>query len=140
MATIFTQIIEGRLPARFVWRDDECVVFLSNRPLRPGHALVVPRLEVDHWIDLDVSLLAHLVETAQAIGRAQMAGFRPERIGLMLAGLEVPHCHFHVVPIRGLHDLDFGNQDPDPDPAMMDEAATTIRRELRALGYTQVSN
>jgi histidine triad (HIT) family protein len=140
MPTIFTQIIEGRLPARFVWRDEECVVFLSNRPLRPGHALVVPRLEVDHWIDLDGSLLDHLAETAQAIGRAQMAGFRPERIGLMLAGLEVPHCHLHVVPIRGLHDLDFGNQDPDPDPAMMDEAAATIRRELRALGYTQVSD
>lgn len=139
MATIFTQIIEGRLPARFVWKDKECVVFLSNRPLRPGHALVVPRQEVDHWIDLDPSLLGHLAETAQAIGRAQMAGFQPERIGLMLAGLEVPHCHFHVVPIRGLHDLDFGNQDPNPDPKTMDEAAETIRSELRKLGYEQVS-
>jgi histidine triad (HIT) family protein len=139
MATIFTQIIEGRLPARFVWKDDQSVVFLSNRPLRPGHCLVVPRQEIDHWIDLEATLLAHLVETAQAIGRAQMVGFKPERIGLMLAGLEVPHCHFHVVPIRGLHDLDFGNQDPDPDPAMMDDAAETIRRELRRLAYTQVS-
>lgn len=140
MTTIFTQIIEGRLPARFVWKDDRCVVFLSNRPLRPGHSLVVPRDEVDHWIDLDPSLLDHLAETAQAVGRAQMAGFKPERIGVMLAGLEVPHCHFHVVPIRGMHDLDFGNQDPDPDPAMMDGAADTIRRELRKLGYSQVSD
>jgi histidine triad (HIT) family protein len=140
LATIFTQIIEGRLPARFVWKDDRCVVFLSNRPLRPGHSLVVPREEVDHWIDLEASLLDHLAETAQAIGRAQMAGFKPERIGMMLAGLEVPHCHFHVVPIRGLHDLDFGNQDPDPDRAMMDDAADTIRRELRRLGYGQVSD
>ena len=140
MATIFTQIIEGRLPARFVWKDDQCVVFLSNRPLRPGHALVVPRQEIDHWIDLDPSLLCHLAETAQAIGRAQMAGFKPERIGLMLAGLEVPHCHFHVVPIRGLHDLDFGNQDPDPPVEMMDAAAETIRRELRRLGCQQVSD
>ena len=139
MSTIFTQIIEGRLPARFVWKDDLCVVFLSNRPLRPGHCLVVPRQEIDHWIDLDSTLLAHLIETAQAIGRAPMAGFKPVRIGLMLAGLEVPHSHFHVVPIRGLHDLDFGNQDPNPDPAMMDGAAETIRRELRKLGYTQVS-
>jgi histidine triad (HIT) family protein len=139
MATIFTQIIEGRLPARFVWRDDLCVVFLSNRPLRPGHSLVVPRQEVDHWLDLVPDLLCHLIETAQAIGKAQMAGFKPERIGVMLAGLEVPHCHFHVVPIRGLHDLDFGNQDPDPDPTMMDEAAETIRLELRRLGYSQVS-
>ena len=140
MTTIFTQIIEGRLPARFVWKDEVCVAFLSNRPLRPGHALVVPRQEIDHWIDLDPSLLCHLAETAQAMGRAQMAGFKPERIGIMLAGLEVPHCHFHVVPIRGLHDLDFGNQDPNPDPKMMDEAADTIRRELHNLGYVQVSN
>jgi len=139
MATIFTQIIEGRLPARFVWKDDLCVVFLSNRPLRPGHSLVVPRKEVDHWVDLDPSLLCHLAETAQVVGRAQMAGFQPERIGVMLAGLEVPHCHFHVVPIRGLHDLDFGNQDPNPDPNMMDGAAETIRRELHRLGYAQVS-
>lgn len=140
MPTIFTQIIDGRLPARFVWKDERCVVFLSNRPLRPGHALVVPREEIDHWIDLESSLLGHLAETAQAIGRAQMAGFKPERIGMMLAGLEVPHCHFHVVPIRGLHDLDFGNQDPNPDPATMDEAAETIRTELRKLGYKQVSD
>ena len=135
MPTIFTQIIEGALPARFVWKDDRCVVFLSNRPLRPGHALVVPRQEIDHWLDLEPELLTHLVEVAQTIGRAQMAGFKPERIGMMLAGLEVPHCHFHVVPIRGLHDLDFGNQEPNPDPAMMDEAAETIRTELRRLGH-----
>ena len=140
MATIFTQIIEGKLPARFVWKDDRCVVFLSIRPLRPGHCLVVPREEIDHWIDLEPDLLCHLAETAQAVGRAQMAAFKPERIGLMLAGLEVPHCHFHVVPIRGLHDLDFGNQDLDPDPKMMDEAADTIRRELRRLGCVQVSD
>jgi histidine triad (HIT) family protein len=139
MATIFTQIIDGKLPARFVWKDDRCVVFLSNRPLRPGHALVVPRQEIDHWIDLDTTLFAHLAETAQAIGKAQMAGFKPERIGMVLAGLEVPHCHVHVVPIRGMRDLDFANQDPNPDPRVMDEAAETIRRELRALGWAQVS-
>ena len=140
MPTIFTQIIDGKLPARFVWKDDSCVGFLSIRPLRPGHVLVVPRAEIDHWLDLDPALLAHLAETAQAIGKAQMAGFKPERIGVLLAGLEVPHCHFHVVPIRGLHDLDFGNQDPDPDPKMMDDAAGTIRGELRKLGYSQVSS
>jgi histidine triad (HIT) family protein len=140
MPTIFTRIIAGELPARFVWKDDSCVAFLSIHPLRAGHALVVPRAEIDHWLDLDAGLLAHLSEVAQAVGKAQMAGFKPARIGLMLAGLEVPHCHFHVVPIRAVHDLDFGNQDPDPDPEMMDEAAQTIRRELRRLGYSQVSD
>jgi histidine triad (HIT) family protein len=139
MATVFTQIIEGRLPARFVWQDDRCVVFLTNRPLRPGHSLVVPRQEVDHWIDVEPSLLCHLTEVAQAIGKAQMAAFRPARIGMVLAGLEVPHCHFHVVPIRGMRDLDFANQDPDPAAEMMDGAAEAIRRELRRLGYSEVS-
>jgi histidine triad (HIT) family protein len=140
VASIFSRIISGELPGRFVWKDDSCVAFLSIRPLRPGHALVVPRAEIDHWLDLDVELLSHLAETAQAVGKAQMAGFKPARIGVMLAGLEVPHCHIHVVPIRGVHDLDFDNQDPDPDPAMMDEAAATIRRELRKLGYSRVAD
>jgi histidine triad (HIT) family protein len=138
--TTFSRIIAGELPARFVWKDASCVAFLSIRPLRPGHTLVVPRVETDHWLDLDAGLLAHLAETAQVIGKAQMAGFKPARIGLMLAGLEVPHCHFHVVPIRGVHDLDFGNQDPNPDPAAMDEAAQTIRHALRKLGFAQVSD
>jgi histidine triad (HIT) family protein len=137
MPSIFSRIIGGELPARFVWKDERCVVFLSNRPLRPGHSLVVPRLEVDHWLDLDAALLAHLVKVGQHIGRAQMAAFRPVRIGLLLAGLEVPHVHFHVVPIRGVHDLDFGNQDPYPDAAMMDEAARSLRGELGRLGFAE---
>jgi histidine triad (HIT) family protein len=138
VASIFTRIIAGELPAQFVWRDDVCVAFLANRPLRPGHSLVVPRLEVDHWTDLEAGLLAHLASTAQTIGKAQMAAFKPARIGLMVAGLEVPHVHFHVVPIERSSDLDFANQDPHPDPAMMVEAAESIRRELRRLGFAQV--
>ncbi len=136
MPTVFSRIIGAELPAQFVWKDERSVAFLSNRPLRPGHALVVPREEIDHWLDLDPDLLAHLATVAQTIGKAQMAAFKPARIGMMLVGLEVPHVHFHVVPIRGVHDMDFGNQDPNPDPAMMDQAAKTIRTELRRLGFS----
>jgi histidine triad (HIT) family protein len=132
--SVFTRIIAGELPADFVWRDDACVAFLSNRPLRPGHTLVLPRLEIDHWLDLEPDLLARLISTAQTIGRAQMAAFKPVRIGLVLLGLEVPHVHFHVVPIRGPHDLDFDNQDPNPDPAMMKKAGEMLRQELKKLG------
>jgi histidine triad (HIT) family protein len=134
MASIFTRIIDGELPADFVWKDDLCVAFLSNRPLRPGHTLVVPRSGTGHWLDLEPSLLSHLTATAQTIGKAQMAVFKPARIGLMLVGLEVPHVHFHVVPIRGPHDLDFDHQDPNPDPAMMKAAGESLREELRRLG------
>ena len=137
MASVFSRIIAGELPARFVWQDEHSVVFLSNRPLRPGHSLVVPRLEVDHWLDADPELLSHLTRTAQVIGRAQMAVFKPARIGLMIAGLEVPHLHIHVVPIRGMHDLDFGNQDPNPDAKMMDDAASALRDEVRRLGFAE---
>ena len=135
MASIFTRIIAGELPANFVWKDEACVAFLSNRPLRPGHTLVVPRTEAEHWLDLETGLLTHLATTAQSIGKAQMAVFKPARIGLMLVGLEVPHVHFHVVPIRGVHDLDFDNQDPNPDPAMMTGAGESLREELQKLGF-----
>lgn len=139
MASVFSRIIAGELPADFVWKDEVCVAFLSIRPLRPGHTLVVPRLEIDHWLDLEPGLLTHLASTAQTIGKAQMAAFKPTRIGLLLAGLEVPHVHFHVVPIREAHDLDFGNQDPNPDPAMMTQAGDSLRQELRRLGFSSVT-
>ena len=140
MPTIFTRIINRELPARFVWKDEICVAFLSNRPLRPGHTLVVPRVEVDHWLDAQPALLSHLSQAAQNIGKAQMSAFKPVRIGLLIAGLEVPHLHIHVVPIRGVHDLDFGNQDASPDEAMMDRAAESIRGELRRLGFEQAAS
>jgi histidine triad (HIT) family protein len=135
MATVFTRIIEGELPGRFVWRDDRCVAFLSINPLQHGHALVVPIVEEDHWLDLDPALNAHLMEVCQRIGRAQQAAFSPVRVGLMIAGLEVPHVHLHVVPINGVHDLDFANADTDPDPARLDEAQQAIVEELRRAGH-----
>ena len=135
MPTIFTRIIDGELPGRFVWRDDRCVAFLSINPLRPGHVLVVPREEVDHWLDLDADLLNHLMGVSQTIGAALQAAFTPVKVGLMLAGLEVPHVHIHVVPIDGVNDLDFANADMDPDPAELDAAADRIRSALGNAGF-----
>jgi histidine triad (HIT) family protein len=135
MATVFTMIIEGDLPGRFVWRDERCVAFLSINPLRQGHTLVVPIAEVDHWLDLDPELNAHLLAVSQRIGQAQMAAFSPTRVGLMVAGLEVPHVHLHVVPIDGVHDMDFANAAKDPDPAAMDRAREAIVSALRDAGH-----
>jgi histidine triad (HIT) family protein len=134
MASVFTLIIDGDLPARFVWKDDVCVAFLSINPIAPGHTLVVPRREVDHWIDLDPALLAHLTEVSRRIGRALQHGFGSKKVGLIVAGLEVPHAHIHLVPIEAERDLRFENADPDPDPGALDAAAETIREALRALG------
>ena len=140
MPTIFTRIIDGELPARFVWKDSECVAFLSIAPLRPGHTLVVPRAEIDHWLDADPTLLAHLMTTARTIGEAQMKVFHPARVGMIIAGLEVPHLHLHVVPIRGMQDLDFTNADTKPEAAAMDAAAQSLRDELRRAGHSHQSD
>ena len=86
MATIFTKIIDGELPGTFVWKDDVCVAFLSIAPLSPGHTLVVPRREVDHWLDLEAAELSHVMSVAQTIGTALSAVYEPVKVGLMVAG------------------------------------------------------
>ena len=135
MATLFTSIINGDIPGRFVWRDDRAVVFLTIAPIRPGHALVVPIEEVDHWIELDADLASHLMVVAREVGRAQQAAFEPERIGLIVAGLEVPHTHLHLIPIDSEGDLSFSKADHSPDPAALDDAAERIRAALRDQGH-----
>jgi histidine triad (HIT) family protein len=128
--TIFTRIIEGELPGRFVHRDDTCVAFLSIAPIRPGHTLVVPVDEVDHWVDLDPESVGHLMRVAQRIGRAQMEAFSPARIGVIIAGMEVPHAHIHLVPIDREADLHFDNADPNARSEDLDAAADALREAL----------
>ncbi len=140
MATVFTRIIEGELPARFVWKDERCVAFLSINPIRSGHVLVVPREEVDHWLDLDEDSMAHLMNVSRSIGEAIQNGFGPARVGLIIAGLDVPHLHIHLIPVDGIEDLNFENAEADPAPAELDRAAGVIRRELTALGFEEVAS
>ena len=137
MATVFTKIIEGEIPGRFVWRDDRAVVFLTIAPITPGHVLVVPIEEVDHWVDLDPELAAHLMRVAREVGRAQMRVFQPRRVGMIIAGLEVPHSHMHLIPIDTEADLSFARADHDPDPAALDAAADRLRDALRDLGHAE---
>jgi diadenosine tetraphosphate (Ap4A) HIT family hydrolase len=130
MATVFTRIIDGELPGTFVWRDDLAVGFLSINPLATGHVLVVPIVEVDHWIDLDPPLAAHLVEVARIIGRAQAAAFGCRRVGLIIAGYEVPHTHLHVIPTNSMSQLNFANAAARVDPAELEAAAQAITAQL----------
>jgi histidine triad (HIT) family protein len=139
VASIFTKIIKGELPGRFVWRDDRAVAFLTIQPLKPGHTLVVPIEEVDHWLDLDPDLAQHLLHVSQQVGRAIDRAFEPAKVGLIIAGLEVSHVHLHVTPIHALQDLNFANADPNPDPSEMDAAAEKIRAALRELGCAEVA-
>lgn len=140
MPSLFTKIIRGELPGRFVWRDERAVAFLTIAPLSMGHTLVVPVEEVDHWLDLEPDLMAHLTEVSHKVGKAVQEAFSPIKVGMMIAGLEVPHVHLHLVPIRALSDLDFSRADANPDPAALDEAAEKLRATLRAAGHAEVAD
>lgn len=137
MPSVFTRIVEGELPGRFVWRDDDVVAFLSINPITVGHTLVVPRAEVDHWIDLDGALWTRCSEVARIVGLGIQRAFDPPRVGQMIAGFEVPHTHIHVLQVADLGDLDFANAASDPDVAEMDDAVERIRAALRELGHDE---
>ncbi len=140
MATLFTKIIAGEIPATFVWKDTECVAFMSINPLRAGHTLVVSRMEIDHWIDCPDELRDHVFSVAQRIARAQYQAYRPEKVGLMIAGLEVPHLHIHVVPMDGVQDLDFANAAASVERDELEDQAGLLRHALRSMGVDEASD
>ncbi|MFP5488014.1 MAG: HIT family protein [Acidimicrobiia bacterium] len=139
MATIFTRIIDGDIPGTFVWRDERCVAFMSINPMAHGHTLVVPIEEVDHWVDADPELTTHLFEVTRIIGEAQRRAFAPERVGVIIAGYEVPHTHIHVVPTNEMRELSFANAAASVDRDELESAAEAIRAALRSLGHSPAS-
>ena len=138
--TVFTRIIRGELPGRFVWRDDQVVAFLTIAPLNPGHTLVVPIRQIDHWTDVDPVLWGRISAVQHAVGRAIMRAFAPTRVGSIIAGMEVPHCHVHLVPIDSERELDFARANASPDPASLDDVAERLRAALRELGHAEVAD
>jgi len=140
MSTIFTKIIEGEIPGTFIWRDHRCVAFMSINPLRTGHVLMVPRDEIDHWLDCPPDLRDHLLGASQTIGHALQEVYEPEKVGLMIAGLEVPHLHVHLVPIDTVRDMDFANAAASVDRADLEEQAASIRNVLTSMGAEGVSD
>ena len=137
MSTVFSKIIAGELPGRFVWKDPEVVAFLTIAPVAPGHTLIVPRAEIDRWTDLEPALLTRLNEVAQAVGKAVVTGFGASRAGYLIAGFEVPHTHIHIFPADDMSGFDLSLADPDRPAEEFDSAADTLRRTLRELGYAE---
>jgi diadenosine tetraphosphate (Ap4A) HIT family hydrolase len=135
MPSVFSRIIAGELPGRFVWRDEHVVAFLSINPVTTGHVLVVPIAEVDHWVDLDPPLWTRVSVVSHVVGRAIDAAFASPRVAQMIAGFEVPHVHVHVFPADELADIGFAGADLSPDPAVLDDAAQRIRAALREQGH-----
>ena len=138
MATVFSRIISGEFAGTFVWRDDRCVAFMSINPIERGHVLVVPIEEIDHWIDCSPELTARLFEVSRLVGRAQQAAFGCERVGLIVAGYEVPHTHVHVIPTHDMSGLSFARAAATVDRADLEFAADALRSHLRAMGAEHV--
>jgi diadenosine tetraphosphate (Ap4A) HIT family hydrolase len=135
MSTLFTAIINGELPGRFVWEDELVVGFLTIAPISPGHTLVVPRMEVDHWLDAPNDLLTHTIDVAHSIGEAIRESFQPVRVALLIAGFEIPHMHVHVLGAASEAELKFENANPNTPAAELDAAKDRIRAALRGLGH-----
>ncbi|NVK85765.1 MAG: HIT family protein [Cytophagia bacterium] len=126
MPSIFTRIINREIPGYIVAENDDAIAFLDINPLNEGHTLVVPKKEVDKLFDLDedtyLKLQAFKYKVAQAIEKAIPC----LRVGVAVVGLEVPHAHIHLIPLHGMHDIDFGR----PKLKLSPEEFEEIRQKI----------
>ena len=132
MTTIFTRIIRGEIPGTFVYTDEACVAFMSINPMADGHVLVIPRDEVDHWVDLSPYMASHLFEVSHRISKALQKAFPCERVGLIIAGYEVNHCHIHLVPTNNMGQLSFANAAASVERTTLELNAERIISALNA--------
>jgi len=134
MATIFSKIISGEIPAYKVAETDQFLAFLDIFPLRKGHTLVIPKKEVDYMFDLDDETLAGIHLFSKIVAKAIQAVIPCKRIGTAVIGLEVPHTHVHLVPINDVSDIDFSQPKLKLEPSEFEEIAASIRGALRSEG------
>lgn len=127
MATIFSKIISGEIPAHIVAENDSFIAFLDISPLVLGHVLVVPKLEVDYIFDMEDSLLGELMIFSKVVAKKIKAVVPCTRIGVSVIGLEVPHTHVHLIPMNSVSDMNFAKAKLQPDADEMAKIAHAIR-------------
>jgi histidine triad (HIT) family protein len=128
MASIFTRIIQGEIPCYKLAESADYISFLDVSPLREGHALVVPKLEVDHLFDLEGAELTGILPFAKEVARKIKAVVPCTRIGISVVGLEVPHAHIHLIPIDRMSDMDFTHTRATFTPSEFMALAERIRQ------------
>jgi len=131
MASIFSRIIAGEIPSFKIAEDERCFAFLDINPIVFGHTLVIPKKEVDYYFDLDDEYLSHLNVFAKKIAHALRQEVDCIRIGVMIAGLEVPHAHIHLVPMQSIGDLSFRNPRPEVSKEAMKELAERVSKRFK---------
>lgn len=130
MATIFSRIIAGEIPCYKVAEDDQCLAFLDIRPVAFGHTLVIPKREINYIFDMEDGELAHLHVFAKRVARVLGEEVDCLRIGVMVAGLEVPHAHIHLIPMQAISDLSFTNPRPEIPQDKLQELAARLYARL----------
>jgi histidine triad (HIT) family protein len=128
MASIFTRIISGEIPCYKLFEDENYFSFLDINPLAKGHTLVIPKKEVDYIFDLDDQILAGMLVFSKKIAYAIERVVPCKRIGIAVLGLEVPHAHIHLVPIKGGNDIDFSK----PKLKLTKEEFEQLAKEIQA--------
>lgn len=131
MATIFTKIVNGEIPAYKVAENDSFLAFLDINPLAKGHTLVIPKKEIDYILDMEDSELAELMIFAKKVGRAIERVVSCERMGITVIGLEVPHTHIHLIPINSIYDMDFKQPKLKLTSAEMEQISLAIKNEFK---------
>jgi histidine triad (HIT) family protein len=105
MSTIFTQIIAGRIPCHQILENESFFAFLDTRPIHPGHVLIVPKEETDYFFDLGDAHLSGILPFAQPIAKAIETVVPCKRVAILVAGVEVPHAHLHLIPFTDMRDI-----------------------------------
>lgn len=118
MSSLFSKIIAGELPSFKIYEDEHTFAFLDIRPVNPGHTLVVPKIEVDYFVDVPEPHYSAVFKTAKLISPAIEAASECSRIGTATVGFEVPHFHYHLIPLLGITDLDFSRAKETSEEAL----------------------
>ena len=126
--SIFTKIIAGEIPSYKIAENEHFFAFLDIFPLREGHVLVIPKVEVDKLFDLPADYLSQMLVFAQPIAKAIEKAFRCNRCGISVIGIEVPHAHMHLIPINSANDLNF----TQPKLKLSDEQLKEVQQKLLA--------
>lgn len=134
MSSVFTKIIAGEIPGRFVWADDDVVAIATIEPMRPGHVMVIPRDEVEKFSDVEPDTFAHAMKVAQLIGKAQEQAFGVDRAVVAILGFEVPHTHIHVVPANS-EDAAYLQNAKEAPAEEIDAAMVKLREALVERGH-----
>ncbi|MBP8823444.1 MAG: HIT family protein [Flavobacteriales bacterium] len=127
MSSLFTRIVRGEVPCHKVGEDADYLAFLDINPVRRGHTLVIPKVEVDKFFDLPAEVLAGIMPFAQGVAKRMAAVIPCDRIGVSVIGLEVPHAHVHLIPIDSLHDMDFSR----PKVKLSNEELAALAERIR---------